>query len=134
MSGGKQRIIVAGLVVLAIILVIVQIGRGCRRRAEAERPLVRPFWCVECQKEFMAPWKSTTAKCPTCGTESSIARYYYVCKSCGERFLAFDADFTTQMAWLPGDPEGRLVYNLPASFPCPKCGSTETALERYERK
>ena len=133
MSGGKGRIIAAGLVLVAIALAIVQVSRGCHRQAEAKRPIVRPFWCAQCQKEFMAPWRDTSAKCPTCGTVSTIARCYYVCKSCGERFLAFDMDLKTEIAWLPGEEEGRSAYQLPP-FPCPKCGSTDTGLEHYDRQ
>ena len=123
-----------GLIALAILIVLIQMGRGCHRRAVGKKALSRPFWCEQCQKEFMAPWRNPTAVCPECKQETSVIRHYYVCEKCGERFLAFDVRMADQMARLPGGDWDQSVYHIPHTFPCPKCGAPETALEKYKRR
>jgi Zn finger protein HypA/HybF involved in hydrogenase expression len=126
-------VVVLALIVVLMIVGITRIG-GCRKRAQARRPLERPFWCETCQKEFMAGVRGVRAVCPTCHKETSIMRYYYVCKKCGERFLAYDVDTSVPVARLPGGDWDVSVYDLPTPFKCPKCGSDETALEKYEHR
>jgi DNA-directed RNA polymerase subunit RPC12/RpoP len=130
----KTRVtVVLGLIVLALIVGIIQLGRGCHHKAQARKALMRPFWCEKCQKEFMAPWRDITATCPDCKQETSVVRYYYVCRKCGERFHAYDLNLSTQDMRLHGEEWGPPIYPLP-EFECPKCHSKETALERYNRR
>ena len=126
-------IVLAAVVLVALIAGISRIG-GCRQQARARRPLERPFWCEACQKEFMASVRSIKAVCPTCRKETTVIRHYYVCKKCSERFLAYDVEMTGEVARLPGGEWDVSVYDLPRPLTCPKCGSNETALEKYEQR
>jgi len=130
----KTRLRVAlGLVGLAIIIGIVQLSRGCHRKAEATKTLQRPWWCEQCRKEFMAPWRDVTAVCPDCKQKTDIVRNYYICKQCGERFHAYDQHMMTEEMRVHGEEWGSPIYPLP-QFECPKCKSKETGLERYGRR
>jgi Zn finger protein HypA/HybF involved in hydrogenase expression len=132
---GKAGLPVAlGLVALAILVGFIQMVRGCHHRVAVKKPLSRPFWCEQCQEEFMAPYRNPTAVCPKCKQETTIVRHYYVCAKCGERFLAFDVRMSDKMARLPGGDWDQSVYHLSRVFECPKCGSTDTALEKYTRR
>ena len=132
--GGKTSLPAAlGLVGLAMLIVIVQLVRGCNRTREANKAIQRQFWCEDCSKEFMAPFRDTKAACPECKQETFIVRHYHVCKGCGTRFLAFDMDMQDGMARLPGQDFDYSLYNLP-EIECPKCHSTKTALEKYKKR
>ncbi len=132
--GGKISLSAAlGLVGLAMLIVIIQLARGCSRTHEANKALQRQFLCEDCSKEFEAPWRDIKAACPECKQDTYIVRYYYVCKGCEARFLAFDADMQSSMVWRPGQDEEISYYDL-EKIECPKCQSSETALEKYKKR
>jgi Zn finger protein HypA/HybF involved in hydrogenase expression len=127
-------VIAAGLVVVAVVVVVVSVLLHRHREAEVMKPLVRPFWCEQCQAEFMAGARDIRAVCPKCNTESTVIRHYHICANCGERFLAYDLEMVSGMARLPGQDEEVYFQHLPRSFQCPKCGATDSTLEKYERR
>ena len=132
--GGKISLSAAlGLVGLAMLIIIIQLARGCSRTHEAHKALQRQFWCENCSKEFEVPWRANKAACPECKQDTFIIRHYYVCKECKTRFLAFDADMQSSMVWRPGQDEEISYYDL-EEIECPKCQSTKTALEKYKKR
>ncbi len=132
--GGKISLsAVLGLVGLAMLIVIIQLARGCSRTHEAHKALRRQFWCEECSKEFEAPWRDNKAACPECKQDTFIMRHYYVCKECEARFLAFDMYTPDGTVWLPGQDDEIASHEL-QRIECPECHSQETALEKYKKR
>lgn len=115
--------------VLTLLIVVVLLGAAgwLFARHVRSKPVAQPVpvRCEACGYEFVPAPGETDPVCPKCGASVHLRLIYFRCRTCGETFVAYEADPGKQLYRVPG---GEWMPRMECDFlpTCPKCGSKDT--------